>query len=311
MMANGKRTISDLYEAIIERFVAWTETRPDIRFAAVLGSRARKDHPADDWADLDLLMITQKPQDYINIAEWTTKMGTPLLTIIEETSAGEQEERRVLYEEMLDVDYAIFPTAKIEKMLDTDDQSQRPEQTALLLANAFGRGIRIIVDKDRLTEKFKTVTSRKEQPKPRPPTCEEFSQTVSDFLYHCVWTTKHLLRGELWWALTCLNCRLPFLQLRMTEWQARAIHGENYDTWFRGRFLESWANPEVIAGLSNSFSHYDENDAFKALEAAMNLFRKTSVTTAEKLKFQYPLEADKKISTWIKSQISAHVKIQP
>jgi aminoglycoside 6-adenylyltransferase len=90
----------------------------------------------------------------------------------------------------------------------------------------------------------------------------------------------------------------------MTEWQARATHGENYDTWFRGRFLETWANPEVLMGLKASFAHYDENDACKALEASMNLFRQTSMVTAEKLGFQYPLEADEKISTWIRSQFS-------
>jgi hypothetical protein len=43
----------------------------------------------------------------------------------------------------------------------------------------------------------------------------------------------------------------------------------------------------------------------RALEASMNLFRQTSMVTAEKLGFQYPLEAYKKISTWIKSQVSA------
>jgi aminoglycoside 6-adenylyltransferase len=96
----------------------------------------------------------------------------------------------------------------------------------------------------------------------------------------------------------------------MAEWQARVTHGENYDTWFRGRFLENWANPEVITGLRKSIAHYDESDAFKALDAAMNLFRQTSMTTAEKLNFQYPLETDRKISAWIKSQVSAHAKKQ-
>jgi aminoglycoside 6-adenylyltransferase len=303
IMESDKRTVSDLYEAIIERFIPWVETCPDIRFAAILGSRARADHPADDWADLDLLMVTQKPQYYINTSEWTAKMGKPILTFIEATASGEQEERRVLYEGMLDVDYAIFPASKIEQLLGT--RLQTLEEKALLLENAFGRGIRVIVDKDRLVEKFRTIMSGKEPPKLQPPTYKEFIQVVSDFLYHCVWTTKHLMRGELWWALTCLNCHLASLQLRMIEWEAHITHGENYDTWFRGRFLETWGNPEVITGLRASFAHYDPNDACAALEASINLFRQTSMMTAEKLGFQYPLEADRKISTWIKSQLSA------
>ena len=305
-MESDKRTISDLYEAIIGKLVSWAGKCSDIRFAAILGSRARTDHPADEWADLDLLIVTQNPQYYINTTEWTEKMGKPLLTFIEPTASGEQKERRVLYEGMLDVDFAIFPASKIEELLDT--QSQTLEERALLLANAFGRGMRIIVDKDRLAEKFRTIISGKEPSKLQPPAYEEFIEVVSDFLYHCVWTTKHLMRGELWWALTCLNCHLASLQLRMTEWQARTTHGKNYDTWFRGRFLETWANPEVITGLRTALSHYDWNDACMALEASMTLFRQTSMATAEKLNFQYPLDIDKEISTWMKSQLSERRK---
>jgi len=307
-MKSNKRTISDLYEAIIGRLVSWAEACPDIRFVAILGSRARTDHPADEWADLDVLIVTQKPQYYVDTAKWTARMGKPLLTFIEPTASGEQEERRVLYEGILDVDYAIFPASKIEQMLDT--QSSRLEENVIIFAKAFGRGIRVIVDKDRLADKFRAMISGKETPKLRPPTYEEFIQVVSDFLYHCIWTTKHLMRGELWWALTCLNCHLPSLQLTMIEWRARVTHGENYDTWFRGRFLESWANPEVTTGLRASFAHYDEDDAFTALEASMNLFRQTSMNTAEKLNFQYPLDVDKKISTWIKSELSTRKKIK-
>jgi aminoglycoside 6-adenylyltransferase len=306
IVENDKRTISDLYETIIERFVPWAETRQDIRFAAILGSRARTDHRADDWADLDVLLVTKKPQYYVDTAEWTEKMGKPVLTFVEETASGEQEERRVLYEGTLDVDYAIFPVSKIEELLDT--QLQTFEEKALILSMAFGRGMRVLVDKDRLADKFRSIIPGKEAPKLQPPTYEEFIQAVNDFLYHCVWTTKHLMRGELWWALTCLNCHLPSLQLRMTEWQARATHGESYDTWFRGRFLETWANPEVIIGLRASFAHYDESDAFATLEASMNLFRQTSMVTAEKLNFQYPFDADKRISAWIKSQLSGRRK---
>ena len=45
------------------RVIAWAESQPDIRAIIVVGSRARRDSPADEWSDLDLVIIqeTQVP----------------------------------------------------------------------------------------------------------------------------------------------------------------------------------------------------------------------------------------------------------
>jgi aminoglycoside 6-adenylyltransferase len=296
-MVGNKRRISDLYEKLIEKFAGWAEARPDVRGAVIIGSRARTDHAADEWADLDVLIATTNPEHYAKTSEWIKEMGRPILTFVEETSGGNEQERRVLYEGMLDVDYAIFPIAKIKQFLTLNNA-----ETALRMANAFGRGFRVVLDKDGLTKNLEDMVASLKQPTPKPLTQDEFTQVVSDFLFHCVWTAKHVLRGELWWALTCLNCHLAQLQLRMTEWQARASHRRGSDTWFRGRFLEEWADPEVVEGLKSASSHYDRQDAIAALEASMKLFRETSIKTANELSLHYPSDTDEKITRWIRSR---------
>ena len=302
-MTRNKPTTTELYEKLIQKFVEWAKARPDIRTAIVIGSRARVDHPADEWADLDMIVATTNPQHYIATSEWTSEMGKPMLTFIEETSGGDEKERRVLYEGMLDVDYAIFPAAKVELLQMVEGPEQLPAEMALQLANTFGRGMRVIVDKDGVTEKLKALISKIGQSAPSLPTQDEFLQVVNDFLYHSVWTAKHVLRGELWWGLTCLNCLLARLLEQMIEWQARAKHGNSYDTWFRGRFLEMWADPEALKGLKNSFAHYKKQDAAVALKATMDLFRKTATDTANKLSFKYPTDADRKIAEWIETYL--------
>ncbi len=302
-MTRNKPTTTELYEKLIQKFVEWAKARPDIRTAIVIGSRARVDHPADEWADLDMIVATTNPQHYIATSEWTSEMGKPMLTFIEETSGGDEKERRVLYEGMLDVDYAIFPAAEIEPFLRMDATAQVPSEMAPQLANTFGRGMRVILDKDGLTEKLKTIVSMIGQPVPSLPAQDEYLEVVNDFLYHSIWTAKHVMRGELWWGLTCLNCRLAHLLQQMIEWQARATHGNEYDTWFRGRFLEIWADPEALKGLEGSFARYNRQDGAVALKATMNLFRKTALDTAEKLNFRYPTDADKKIAAWIETYL--------
>ncbi|NLW09445.1 MAG: aminoglycoside 6-adenylyltransferase, partial [Firmicutes bacterium] len=51
-----------LYEELIEKFIQWAGTKADIRLSLIVGSRARCDHPADSWADLDIMTFTTNPK---------------------------------------------------------------------------------------------------------------------------------------------------------------------------------------------------------------------------------------------------------
>ncbi len=48
------------YDRITEQFVAWAADEDAIGAAVVIGSRAREDHPADEWADLDILVLSSE-----------------------------------------------------------------------------------------------------------------------------------------------------------------------------------------------------------------------------------------------------------
>lgn len=53
------------------------------------------------------------------------------------------------------------------------------------------------LDKDGMLAQLQTLISSIETPTPRPPSQHEFLEVVNNFLYHAVWTTKHLRRGML------------------------------------------------------------------------------------------------------------------
>lgn len=63
------------YEKIERKFVSWVQTVDDIRAAFIIGSRARKDHPADEWSDMDIIFFTSKQSDYLSNKEWLNNMG--------------------------------------------------------------------------------------------------------------------------------------------------------------------------------------------------------------------------------------------
>lgn len=295
-MINRRRSETERsYEELMERFRKWAENRPDIRMAIVIGSRARVDHPADEWADLDVIMITTNPERYLSTTDWIDNMGNPLLTFVESTPGGDKE-RRVLFEGMLDVDFAIIPKRRVQQLL----QNGVTPQIQAEISNVFGRGMRVLVDKDGIGAQMQKVISSIETAPPPPPSQEEFLEVVNNFLYHAVFTAKHLKRGELWWAVTCLNCHMQGLLRRMIEWHAKAIFGWNHDTWFRGRFLEEWAHPRGLKGLQFSLAHYDEEDIKDVLLAAMDTFRSIAIETATKLEIPYPTRADEYVTGWVR-----------
>lgn len=282
-MASVPAISSLTYEELIERFVHRALADTDIRAALILGSRARQDHPADEWSDLDILVFTRNPAQFLETDEWATSLAPCWLTFVERAGDGRTWERRTLYEGGLDVDVAINPA----EWLDGLQQELAPE-----MADIIRRGVKILVDKD---GKLAPILSK---PLPegdlfKKPTELEFVNASSNFWYHTLWSAKHLRRGELWWAKSGVDMHLKGLLQQMLEWHARACKGEQFDTWLRGRFLEQWADPRAVQQLRQAFAHYDTGDIACALRATMELFRWLEDETAARWKYRCPSEGER------------------
>jgi aminoglycoside 6-adenylyltransferase len=251
-----------------------------IRAAFVIGSRARVDHSADEWSDLDVIILAQDPAPYVSETGWLSNIWDPWLSFVEATPDGKEFERRVLFEPGLDVDFVPGPVAGFRRML---AEGFPPEE-----ADMLGRGVRVLLDKDGLLETLSGAGI--ECPEPALPDETEFLNTVNDFWYHTVWTAKKLRRGELWWAKSCCDTYLKQILLRMLEWHARASSDQDVDTWMRGRFLEEWADRRAVQQLPEVFARYGQEDVWRALSATMDLFRRLAVETADSLGYRYPAD---------------------
>jgi aminoglycoside 6-adenylyltransferase len=311
----NKATLS--MEQLEQRFAAWAQAQPDIRVAVVVGSRARTDHPADEWSDLDIMVVTTRPERLLGSSNWLKNIGEYWFTFLEPTPTGGRMERRVLFEGALDVDFAVIPYGRIRQAarflpmlrkfpllfrLLPKGMAQRIREDLADAANIFGRGLRVLVDKEGLAAKLPLVFA---EARPyRPPTQREFLNAVNDFWYHAVWTAKKLRRGELWWAKLCCDSHMARLLLEMIEWHAHAMQGADCDTWQLGRFLEEWADPRALAGLRHAFAHYDEDDIWRALLVSMDLYRWLAIETAERLGHPYPTAADERVTEWVSTCLS-------
>lgn len=314
------RQIAVAYEQLIERFVKWAQTQHNIRAAIVVGSRARVDHPADEWSDLDIVVIATDPERYLLRTDWLENIGNPWLTFLERTGTGDEMERRVLFEGGLDVDFALLSKRKVQLFLYLlrirkrfprllpllPKELRQIMQKLAVFSDLARRGMRVLLDKDRIAAHLTTLVSA-ETPSPHPPAQNEFLEVINDFWYHAVWTAKKLRRGELWTAKGCSDSYMKWLLLRMIEWHARATNGWGYDTWHGGRFLEQWAGPGVVEGLRDAFAHYDEEDIWHALLATMDLFRWLAIDTAGRLSYPYPTLADERATELVRMLLDENI----
>ncbi len=270
------------YDDLIARITDWAAAAPDVRGAFILGSRARTDHPADEWSDLDVLVFARAYEQFIESEDWLAALGPYWLTFIERTGDGQSLERRTLFEGGLDVDLAFFPA----EFLDTIAENIPPD-----VADVLRRGVKVLVDKDGKLERIRQAPL----PEARlfqKPSEREFVNATTDFWYHTLWTVRHLRRGELWWAIGSLNGHMNALVEQMLVWHAHACHGGEIDTWLRGRFLEEWADRRAVKQLGFALAHYDRDDMARALRATMDLYRWLQDETAAKWAYRCPTDGE-------------------
>ena len=74
-----------------DRVIAWAKSQSDIRAILVIGSRARRDFPADEWSDLDLMIFATDFEKYLASDSWLDDIGEAWLNLSLETGRGHPE----------------------------------------------------------------------------------------------------------------------------------------------------------------------------------------------------------------------------
>lgn len=302
---------------LTERIVAWATSRSDVRGAVIVGSRARlTDRPADEFSDLDLLLLADDPSRYLDSSQWVHEIGTPIVTFLERTITGDHE-RRVLFDGALDVDFNFLRTAHI-RILNRyiGIKSRAPFLVGLVprklrreiegkIAVAGGvlrRGYRVLSDKDGLLSNLPRMVAAKTVQ--TLPTEQEALNSIGDFWYHALWIARKLRRGELLIAKQCCDGRLKVLLYDAVTALALAVHGSEYDTWHDLRFFEQWADPATVADLHRVYAHYDRDDIARALLATMSVYGRVAQEAMCRMGYPYPKEVEDQVTQWVKACLS-------
>ncbi|MCR5403247.1 MAG: aminoglycoside 6-adenylyltransferase [Butyrivibrio sp.] len=266
--------VIDRYKGIRNKLCELAKEDIDIHAVFVIGSSTRDEIPADEFSDLDLIIVTDNPQKWFS-GEYPELLGRIRISFLEPTLGGGME-RRSIYEEDKDVDMIIFTPEQFEKAL--------KEGVAGWVMN---RGYRVLYDAGRFHAlSVQYVSSDIIRP---GMTEAEFTNLVNDFYFHNIWAYKKLRRGELWSAKMCIDAYLKNQLLKMIEEYQIAVSG--VDVWHDGRFLDQWADHSIREELKKCFAHYERTDCRDALMATHVLFARLSRSVADSRGYVYPEEA--------------------
>lgn len=274
------------YKEMMNRVRLWGEQEDDIRSIFVVGSMARSDKPADEWSDLDLAIVSSDVDKWLHSEEWISQFGNPQVSFLEESPVGSLMERRVMFAGGSIVDFNFLKLEMAKPFLRSD-----------AVREVIARGVKVLLDKDQLTEVFHYSTS--ETKRIDDLKFSEFKNDVNDFWFHTVFIAKKLRRGELLVAKSCCDGYLKRLLLKNVKLQSKMNKSTNQQNWHDVRFFEDWADKDVLQDFDKIYGTYDEESVWKALFQTMELYRKVAQKVANELNYTYPEVADQSSSALV------------
>lgn len=274
------------YNILEKNICAWAQKQDDVLALVVIGSRARQDHPADEWSDLDLILFVTNPRVYAAAPTWLSQFGEIWLTVLKITDIGDPE-WLVLYSGGLKVDFLLAPVVG--------------DLAGMLCGHKYSfvtsRGVRVLLNKlDDVEQADIHDPSSLEWQQPNEAA---FTAVINQFWLSAYRAANTLLRGELWRAKMIIDCELRNHLLCILVWQANAVNGSAYDTWHDGRFLMEWADPQAAVLLPEIFSPFDKAKTGIALLKMTELVDKLGKETAERLNYHYPAMTTARVHGWI------------
>ncbi|MFV0395521.1 MAG: aminoglycoside 6-adenylyltransferase [Coprobacillaceae bacterium] len=281
---------TEFYKEFEDKFKKYAKDNTNIRAALVMGSRARKNHPADQWSDLDILVYCQNPKTELMDASWLDGFGKVVTTVISKTAVGD-EERLTLFDGGYQVDTVYYNLEGLQVLADAET-----------IYGALARGAYVIVDKD---NKFINFEDKNFNLNLKNTINEEpFINLVNMFWFLSMYIAKQALRDNLWTAKNA-ESDLRNILLQIIEWHEKMNHNDNYDTWYGGKFINEWAQSNIIEDIKNIFSGYSKEEILTETKACMQLFKRLSIEIKENYNYQYPYDLMESVMSWF----SQHTKL--
>ena len=244
---------------------------------------------------MDLMLLVREPILFHDSDDWIHEIAPAWLSLKHPGPFGDLPVRQVLFEGALDFDVVALAAGSLAKRLENSS-------VAFALGGGYEGGFRALIDKDDEIAKL-ALPPRPPPSDPSDISVEDFDFVINDFLFQVVWASKHLRRGELWAAKDDVDGYMKADLARVIEWHAIAKR-PGINTRSGGRYLEHWADPQIVERLAETFAAYEATAVARALIAMIDLFEDVASETASALGFNYPMRAHDAVHRWAVERLS-------
>jgi aminoglycoside 6-adenylyltransferase len=281
-------------DEVFNTLIQWAEQRESIRAMLLTSTRAVPNAPVDFLSDYDVILIVDDIHPFYEDRSWLEDFGDVLVVywdpVYPDPEYGNEKTANVTqYADGLKIDFTLWPVELLQRII------QAPALQAELDA-----GYRILLDKDRLTEGMKLPTYRAYIPV--RPTNEVYQLLINDFFTDVPYMAKCLLRGELLPAKWCLDYDMKHVHLRpMLEWLVGLKHNWSVPTSSLGKGLKKQLPLEIWSQLEDSYAGGNMQENWEALFRTITLFRQVAREVGAGLGYEYPLELDQRVTTYVQN----------
>ena len=278
---------------VFNNLIQWAEQKDSIRAMLLTSTRAVPNATIDEFSDYDVVLFVEDVHSFHENRSWLEYFGEVLVAywdpIYLDPDFGIEKFGNVTqYTDGLKIDFTLCPLEMLRSIA----------QTPILPAE-LDAGYRILLDKDRLTEGIKAPTYRAYIPV--RPTNEVYQTMINDFFSDPPYVAKCLLRDELFPAKWCLDYDMKHVYLRpMLEWRMELDHNWSTPIGSLSKGLKKKLPAEIWSQLEASYAAADIAGNWEALFQTMDLFRRVAMEVGNALGYQYPLDLDERVTTFVK-----------
>ena len=271
---------------LIKEIKQWAKDRPEVRALILFGSQAQRGM-ADPLSDIDLALFVTEPEAFFTERSWAETFG-PIWLRVNETLERTFIDK-ILYEDGTMVEFVIQPLENLQAMQNKLSQHLAP-------------GYKILVDKDQTARKLPKPSGQVDTP--LSPTKEEYNRSLASFWLHAYQVAKYLLRSDLWRAKH-YDWQLKQGLLAMMGWHALLVRGQEHFTFYEGKRLQVWTDPDTYLSLMTVFGRFYPADSWRALEDTIKQFNRLSQEVAAALDADPRPELTQKYQAWLAEQREA------
>jgi aminoglycoside 6-adenylyltransferase len=277
-------------EEIIASLIEWAESQPLVRAVLLTSSFAIPDAPVDIFSDYDVILALRDVHPFHEDRSWLEYFGTVLALYRDplEPQDGFLKSGNVTqYENGLKIDFTLWPVEILQNVA-----------ASPLLPPEFDAGYQVLLDKDHLTNGLKPPTYRAYIPK--PPTENEYQETIEVFFLDATYVAKYLWRDDLVAAKFIMDNFMKQEHLRpMLEWHYEIDHQWSVKPGPYGRRMKKWLRRDLWMDLEDTYTGAGLEENWEVLFKTIALMRKTAIEVGDRLGFAYPHEKNQRTIAYL------------